>query len=305
MQICGLDFIIQGNEVYFIEINPRFQGSSFLINRALSEKSLPSLYILNKRAFCNESFYPQKHELENLNVNYSYYKVKSDIAIPEQNISDFFNCSDIDTLYMDGFVAKKSKINGYIFRFISKRNIVSLNPNNQINIYPNLLISKIIKLPIISKSDWTNLKTSLLIQGIKIDKSAIVALKKMGGFQEGTFDAIDIRFSNNLVINCPLKIPFIEFSPYTLRYLNCKFELYFLDHRIDIISIDRKDIIPQKTTHSGLLYSKMVQRNNDRIRIRHNSICIFKQNNQGCHFCHAKNEETFPFDLDDIKVSAK
>lgn len=301
--ICGLDFIIQGNEVYFIEINPRFQGSSFLINRALSEKNLPSLYILNKRAFCNESFYSQKNQLENLDVNYSYYKVKSDIAIPEQIISDYFNCSDIDTLYMDGFVAKKSTINGYIFRFISKRNIVSLNSNNQINIYQNLLINEIIKLPIISKSDWTNLKTSLLIQGIKIDKSAIVALKKMGGFQEGTFDAIDIRFSNNLIINCPLKIPFIEFSPYTLRYLNCKFELYFLDHRIGIISIDRKDIIPQKTTHSGLLYSKMVQRNNDRIRIRHNSICIFKQNNQGCHFCHAKNEETYPFDLDDIKES--
>ena len=301
--ICGLDFIIRGNEVYFIEINPRFQGSSFLINRALSEKNLPSLYILNERAFCNESFYLQKNELEKLDVNYSYYKVKSDIAIPQQFISDYFDCSDIDALYMDGFVTKESTVNDYIFRFISKRNIVSLNPNNQINIYPNLLLSETIKLPITSKVDWTNLKTSLLIQGIKIDKSAIVALKKMGGFQEGTFDAIDIRFSNNLVVNCPLKIPFIEFSPYTLRYLNHKFELYVLDYRIDIVSIDRKDAIPQKTTHSDLPFTKMVQRNNDRIRIRHNSICIFKQNGQGCHFCHAKNEEAYLFDLEDIKES--
>ncbi len=301
--ICGLDFIIQGDVVYFIEINPRFQGSSFLLNRALSEKNLPSLYELNERAFCNDSLYPQKNELENLDVNYSYYKVKSDITIPEQIISDYFNCSDIDALYMDGFVTKKSIINGYIFRFVSKRNIVSLNPNNQINIYQNLLISEIIKLPLISKADWTNLKTSLLIQGIKIDKSATVALKKMGGFQEGTFDAIDIRFSNNLVINCPLKIPFIEFSPYTLRYLNCKFELYLLDYRIDIINIDRKDNISQKTTHSDILFTKMVQRNNERIRIRHNSVCIFKQNGQGCRFCHAKNEETYRFDLEDIEES--
>lgn len=47
----------------------------------------------------------------------------------------------------------------------------------------------------------------------------------------------------------------------------------------------------------------MVQRNNMRIRIRHNSICLFKQNGKGCHFCHAKNEEYYNFDLDDITES--
>ena len=124
--VCGLDFVIQNNRIYFIEINPRFQGSSFLINRALLEKNLPTLYELNEKVFCNEHIHVQKEELENLNVNYSYYKIKCNNAMPEQFILDFFNCSDIDTYFMDGFVLKKAQINGYMFRFISKRNIVSL-----------------------------------------------------------------------------------------------------------------------------------------------------------------------------------
>lgn len=183
------------------------------------------------------------------------------------------------------------------------RAYVSLNPNSQINIYQNLLINEIVKLPIISKEDWTNLKTSLLIQGIKIDASAMIALKKIGGIQEGTFDAIDIKFSNDLIINCPLKIPFINFSPFTLRYLDENFVLFLFEDKVDIVDIDRKDVVPHMKTHSGLLYSKMVQRNNERIRIRHNSACVFKQNGTGCHFCHAKNEETYQFDLEDIKES--
>lgn len=301
--VCGLDFIIQSSEIYFIEINPRFQGSSFLINRSLMEKNLPSLYELNERVFCDESLYIQKKELENLSINYSYYKIKCNNTIPRQFILDFLSDPDIDTYFMDGFNLETSQNNGYIFRFTSKRNIVSINPNNQLNIYQNLLINNVIKLPIESQIDWTNLKISLLLQGIKIRTSAMIALKKMGGIQEGTFDAIDIKFPNNLVINCPIKIPFINFSPFTLQYLGGEFVLFIFENKIDIVNIDRKDNIPCAKTHSGLLYSKMIQRNNERIRIRHNSVCIFKQNGVGCHFCHAKNEEIYQFDLNDIEES--
>ena len=302
--ICGLDFIVQNNKLYFIEINPRFQGSSFLINRTLFENNLPSLYELNEMAFSNEPIKIEKKKLENLNINYSYYKIKYSKNIAVEYFNKLCNCKDIDKYFMDGLnIQNNIQLRGYMFRFISKRNIISLNPNHQINIYQNLLSNEIIRCSIKDKMDWNNLKTALLLQEIKIDISAMIALTECGGIQEGTFDAIDIRFSNDLIVNCPLKIPFIDFSPFTLKYIEKNFYLFYLEKNISIVYVDKKDSIPNVKTHSGLLYSKMVQRNNMRIRIRHNSICLFKQNGKGCHFCHAKNEEYYNFDLDDITES--
>lgn len=49
--ICGLDFIYYDNKVMLIEINPRYQGSSYIINYALFHNNLPSLFELNSMCF--------------------------------------------------------------------------------------------------------------------------------------------------------------------------------------------------------------------------------------------------------------
>lgn len=49
--ICGLDFIFTNNNILFIEINPRYQGSSYLINAVLKENKMPSLFELNSICF--------------------------------------------------------------------------------------------------------------------------------------------------------------------------------------------------------------------------------------------------------------
>ena len=51
--ICGLDFIFSDNKILLIEINPRYQGSSYLINAELKKRNLPSLFELNEIAFNN------------------------------------------------------------------------------------------------------------------------------------------------------------------------------------------------------------------------------------------------------------
>ena len=300
--VCGLDFIIEKNNIYFLEINPRFQGSSFLLNRALLENNLPSLYELNDRAFRELSFKKEQSKLENLDINYSFCKIKHYNNKNKICISNYLNCPDVDVYLMDGLNAK-SIVCGYLFRFISTRNIVSLNPNGQINIYQNLLMNEVLNVPLKSNEDWTDLKSLLLIQGVKINSIALKAIENLGGVQEGVFDAVDIKFSNNLVVNCPQNMPFLNFSPFTLCYSNNKFELCYFQSKIDNVTIDYRDAIPSSKTHSGLLYSKMIQRNNDRIRIRHNSVCCFKQNGLGCIFCHTKNEKKFYFDIKDIEES--
>ena len=64
----GIDMIIYNDEVYLMEINPRFQNSSSIINKALMDNNMPSLQELNYNCFKGENI-----TLNNFNVNYSSY----------------------------------------------------------------------------------------------------------------------------------------------------------------------------------------------------------------------------------------
>lgn len=66
--ILGIDSIIYDDEVYFMEINPRFQNSSTILNKALQENDLPSLQELHYNCF-----YGRNIELKKFDVNYSSY----------------------------------------------------------------------------------------------------------------------------------------------------------------------------------------------------------------------------------------
>lgn len=52
--ILGLDYISDGNDVYVLEANPRFQGSSILLDRELNRSLSVSLYEMHLRCFQNE-----------------------------------------------------------------------------------------------------------------------------------------------------------------------------------------------------------------------------------------------------------
>lgn len=52
--ICGFDFICYNSEIFLVEINPRYQGSSYILNFALKKHQLPSLFELNTMCFKGE-----------------------------------------------------------------------------------------------------------------------------------------------------------------------------------------------------------------------------------------------------------
>ncbi len=53
--ICGIDFMINNDDIYIMEFNPRFLGSSFLVDMALMDNCLPSLAYFNEEAFYKSS----------------------------------------------------------------------------------------------------------------------------------------------------------------------------------------------------------------------------------------------------------
>ena len=66
--VLGIDSIIYDDEVYFMEINPRFQNSSTILNKGLQENNLPSLQELHYNCF-----YDKTIQLKAFDVNYSGY----------------------------------------------------------------------------------------------------------------------------------------------------------------------------------------------------------------------------------------
>lgn len=69
--ICGIDYIIYNDDVYFIEFNPRFQGSSFLLDKALSEYGR-SLIDINSDCFHDNISSEVKLLVKRLDIPYAF-----------------------------------------------------------------------------------------------------------------------------------------------------------------------------------------------------------------------------------------
>lgn len=93
--VLGIDYIYANNELYFIEINPRFQGSTRQLDKILIENNYPSLFEYNYLAFNGEklkstkklknSIFNEEGE-KNMNKKYETFKKyfdKNELKIEE------------------------------------------------------------------------------------------------------------------------------------------------------------------------------------------------------------------------------
>lgn len=71
--ICGIDYLVYNDELYFIEFNPRFQGSSFLLDYALNKRYNISLYQLQIDALKGGSVPETAINANELKINLSFF----------------------------------------------------------------------------------------------------------------------------------------------------------------------------------------------------------------------------------------
>lgn len=71
--ICGIDYLVYNDELYFIEFNPRFQGSSFLLDYALNKEYNISLYQLQIDALKGGNVPKIPLNTNELKVNLSFF----------------------------------------------------------------------------------------------------------------------------------------------------------------------------------------------------------------------------------------
>lgn len=113
--ICGLDFIYFDNKVILIEINPRYQGSSYVINAELKKTNLPSLFILNNMCFNGGIKENIANKIESMNISYESHTYKYQLGWTNSNISYPQNAN----LFDDGVSnATSFEDNVYLYRYL-------------------------------------------------------------------------------------------------------------------------------------------------------------------------------------------
>ena len=282
--IIGLDFLVTKDEIYFLEINPRYQASSFLLNIALGEKELPSLSQMNLAAFYDDC--SLNTSIENLTVNYSFYKylffdnAKHLYYVFQKAVSNKY----IKQIVTDGWHPSQSvDKDAYCYSIIFTTNIISINPDFRCDIYSNIHGEE----EYLKKNIDTliGLKIALINQGCIISPDAAQYLKAKGLIKKAVFSAIDFRLANGTPVNSPVNLKFGELSPFIIHY-DGKLTLYYYKKIISEITIELQPEWNDQHTKNGVPFSRIAYLSTDRLRLKHESVCTFKKSGQGCFFCN-------------------
>ncbi len=203
--VCGLDLLVIKGDVFFVEINPRFQASSMIINYALKRNGLPDLQTIVYGIYNGKT---------NTNVLCQAEKIKIEFSMLSfyQNISPHFNDYLLSRLRSSSFSIEKlivenensETVGEYMYRVIFNTNISSVNYDGNLFVYQNLLNYSGLTPDVLIENKIV-LKSALLTQGVRVSEN-VQSLYINGKFiKAATFDAIDITIGDDFVINCPIK----------------------------------------------------------------------------------------------------
>ena len=113
--IGGFDFIYTNNQILLIEINPRYQGSSYLINLSLKNNNLPSLFELNSVAFNGTIEDDVIQKISNMKINYETHSYFYNAE--QQNKLPIYPNNAL--VFMDGLHMAEKYSNGvYLYRYL-------------------------------------------------------------------------------------------------------------------------------------------------------------------------------------------
>lgn len=291
--VAGIDFLWHRDDLYFIEINARFQASTALLNKALLANGFISVQELNLQAFQTPKF---EKKILIINVPYSNFCYDTNDMITKH----ILNCSknhDIIEIDLDGYDGGESDDNSYQFRINFPYNISSIDPNGCVNIHDNILGSYLIS--DINHHKIIQIKFELLNQGIIIKESALNYINQTGKIRSAVFDAVDITIFDNLKVNCPYNVKLSEFSPYSIDIENNILILKRYEQTISTVFIHMADILSDCKTSNNIEYRRISTLATDRVRINHTRICYYKEISRGCAFCNLPEQKLF-YDFNEI-----
>ena len=217
--------------------------------------------------------------------SYLYSRIKQDY--------EYVSC-----ILDDGYTLTQKIGNGiYAYQVIFNTNIVQINPEYQLSIYPNLLDADILSF---KKDMVIDLKIALLNQGCRITTAAKKYMEQFAQIKKAVFRSIDFTIFNDIPINAPCEIKFSQYSPYVIDEVENKITLFQYNEKIGEITVELENSLSSKTTLSGVKYSQLAYSSTDRLRLKHAKICYMKEMGGGCIFCNIPTKRS-DFSFEDLK----
>lgn len=287
--ILGLDAVVQSEEVYFLEMNARFQASTHALNRGLLESGYPAMQTFHMLAFAGKEPEVSQESVGQLKVPYSSVAYSSTGSAqqdaPIEQIRELVKASSTAELFEDGMPMSKREKGAYLFSVLYHDRVSSLLPYGGVRIEQNIF-------PDVTESyssdsitnDAIRLKIALLNQGARISDRAAEYISNNGGLREGVYDSADF-IVGDYVINIPIFRRFANLSPFEIDLCNESLVLKWLNNHIAKVQCYFRTGIEGVATSSGFPISRLCFLAADRIRLQHHDRCDFKCNGGGCRFC--------------------
>lgn len=294
--ICGVDFLIDHNEVFLMEVNARFQSSTFLINRAMKDSKITnSMQNLHHQAF--QHFSSPKLP-DDFTVPYSFFHYAN---VPEytsqlQYIHELLQSTKTIQCVDDGLDWNiKLEPYTYLYKAVFYGRISVLSPERRCRIHVNVGIETAYFSADILKNDLERLKILLLSHGTRLSKLAESILVSCGGFNHEEFDALDLVLAERIYACVPYEVNLSQLSPFCVDAGEDKsLFLSFYGQKVISIRVRKPDTVGKKRTAGGVFYHDITYLTNDRLRVYQRSGCYFKDCNLGCKFCDLpQNAATF------------
>lgn len=295
--IAGLDFLVtKDEEVYCMEVNPRFQASSVPLDMYLQgnkgkAKVADSTFALNEQAFSNQMVTTLCFDDQ---IEYScYYYYKEDIPL------EFFKAKRSQLqkngviIHDDGFLSFSDErllnSDSYLFRAVFPHPICNISPDMTLMLNDNIPVHDLPK-------DVMDLKIALLNQGIVIDNPPI-------NIKKGTYESVDITFSGEkycktpVPMNCGYNINLSQYSPFMVSTGKHNNILTYYNIPLGESSIEMDRLDGMNQIDKRILYLAT-----DRLRIKLVAGCEYKNIGRGCRFCNLPMSDK-RFTLQEIEAS--
>lgn len=296
--VLGIDFLIEENEVYFLEINPRFQASTPLINLELERTQALTLQKLLLDIFSEPEYLIPDLKTEG---NYSNYIIDANEkrSFYFEYLQNISNSDEIEEILPDGYYKGINyEDRASLFSLVLSTNIVTINPNGNLNIHENIRAYKSDVPSLKSKLGFFKLKSQLLVHGIRFSSEAYNFLIEKG-MRKGTYSSVDLYFSETLIINCPFDLKLCSISPFVIIYENNELFLFYANCKVSKIFIDFGIEYQDLKTQNKISYGDISFLATDRLRVHHSLGCAYKTLHKGCAFCDVP-ESLYPLQMEDI-----
>ena len=297
--VAGVDFLITEDEsVYCMEINPRFQASTPLIDMYLRNQPVKngmahSVYELNEQAFRNQMISTLCFD-DIIDFScYYYYKGNRTLnALKEKHI--IFESQSV-IIHDDGFLKDADEkcldADSYLFRAVFTHQICSVSPDMTLWLSDNIPVKS-------EPKDMLDLKIALLNQGVRISGHT-------EQIKSGTYESIDIEYSGKLnkaqkpvAINCAFGVNLSKYSPYEIVINEGKKELkgklIFYGQELGDVEVEFNKLTELSEEDQKIIYLAT-----DRLRIKLVKGCEYRNIGQGCAFCDLGISEK-RFSIDEI-----